>query len=123
VALDAQKRERALLLAAAFLELANANIGRSRDELEEVCAAVAAEPRERRLADGLCKLVEDRCEFEQQEGVDPEELRREIFSRASLARREGAFDRRARSSRSRRCGSSTFTIWRKRRRYFCAPRA
>jgi predicted nuclease of restriction endonuclease-like RecB superfamily len=94
VPLDPVKRERAIVLAAAYLELARAHVGRSRDELEEACAAVEAGPQERRLADGLCKLVEDRCEFDQEEGVDPEELRREIFSRASLARYDGTFDRR-----------------------------
>lgn len=93
VPLDARVRARATELAGVFLHLARAHVGRSREEFEEACAAVATGPRERRLCDGLCKLIEDRCEFDAEAPVDPEELRREVFLRASQARTEGTFER------------------------------
>jgi uncharacterized protein len=95
IPLDAHARARATELAAIFLDIARGHVGRSREEFEEACAAVEAGPRERRLADGLCKLIEDRCEFDAEALVDPEELRREVFLRASAARRGGPLDRRS----------------------------
>ncbi len=95
IPLDAARRPRAIELAAAFLGLAEAHVGRSREELEEACRAVEVAPRERRLADGLCKLVEDRCQFAEDAGLDPEALRRDVFARASAARAGDTFDRAA----------------------------
>jgi predicted nuclease of restriction endonuclease-like RecB superfamily len=95
IPLDAHARARATELAAIFLDIARGHVGRSREEFEEACAAVEAGPRERRLADGLCKLIEDRCEFDAEALVDPEELRREVFLRASAARRGGPLNRRS----------------------------
>jgi len=93
VALDARARTRAAELAAIYLDLALSHVGASREDLKEACAAVEAAPRERRLADGLWKLVEDRCEFDAESPIDPQELRRAIFLRASSARRDGTFER------------------------------
>ena len=93
VQLDAQRRARAVELTAVYLDLAMGHIGRSREELVEACRAVEVAPRDRRLADGLCKLVEDRCEFDAGAELDPEELRREVFLRSTAARRAGSFDR------------------------------
>ena len=56
--LDPKERARALSLAEAFLAIARAHVGRTRDELVEAWAAVPVAPRDRRLADGLRKLVE-----------------------------------------------------------------
>ena len=92
-ALDSRRRERAGELAAAHLELALGHIGRSRSELEEAWAVIEVQPGERRLADGIRKLVDDRCEFDAELASDPAELRRDLFSAASEARRSGAFDR------------------------------
>jgi hypothetical protein len=95
VALDEKQRARAVELATLYLTLARDHVGRSRAELEEAWAAVDVAPRERRLADGICKLVEDRCQLDPDATLDPEELRRDVFARAAHARRDGSFDRAA----------------------------
>ncbi len=99
VPLDAALRAHAEELAAAYLELATSHVGRAREEFEETCDAVRSSARDQRLADGLCKLVDDRCEFEADATVAAEEMRRDVFVRASAGRRvlpAGArFDRQA----------------------------
>lgn len=94
-ALDAQARERAAALAEVFLALARDHVGRTREELEEAWGAVEVDARDRRLADGLRKLVEDRCALDAEATFDPEALRRDLFLRAAAARRAGTFDRAA----------------------------
>lgn len=95
------KRElpRALELSAAFLDVARASIGQSREELLEAWAAVPIAAKERRLADGFRKLIEDVCEFSAEARVDPPELRSDVFLAASAARHqstdEARFDRAA----------------------------
>lgn len=94
-ALDAEARAEALALSAAFLDAARALVGKRREELEEAWDAAATEQSTKRfkLAAGLRKLVTDACTFEAETVVDPVELRRELFTRASEARRaqgEGA---------------------------------
>jgi predicted nuclease of restriction endonuclease-like RecB superfamily len=92
------ERPRALELTTAYLDLARAHVGQSRGALLDACGAVAAEPREQRLARGLLKLVLDRCEFEESATLDPMALRRTIFTRAAAARaadEHAAFDRAA----------------------------
>lgn len=79
-------RERARELAAEYIAMARACVGRTRSDLEEACAAVRVEARHRKLALGLRKLVMDRCEFEVESGPDPALLRRAVFERASAAR-------------------------------------
>lgn len=91
--LDAAGRARATVLANLYLELAQSQVGCSRAELDEAWTAVSVGPRERRLADGIRKLVEDRCTFTTEPEIDPEELRRATFTRASAARRDGDFVR------------------------------
>jgi predicted nuclease of restriction endonuclease-like RecB superfamily len=86
--LDAKERARAAELAETFLAIAHEHVGRTRDELVEAWAAVPVAPRERKLADGLRKLVEDASELSAQAAVDPIELRREVFSAASARRAE-----------------------------------
>jgi len=92
-ALDAEARQRAAALAEVFLALARDNVGRTREELEEAWAAVEVDARDRRLADGLRKLVEDRCALDAEGAFDPEALRRDLFLRATAARRAGTFER------------------------------
>ena len=92
-ALDEEARVRAASLAELFLGLARDHVGRTREELEEAWAAVEVDARDRRLADGLQKLVEDRCALDAEAAFDPEALRRDLFLRAAAARREGTFDR------------------------------
>jgi uncharacterized protein len=95
VALDRNRVQRAGELAAGYLAIAQGHVGRSRDEFDEACASIDVQAHERRLADGIRKLVEDRCEFDAEGSIDPAELRRELFLHASAARRERGFDRQA----------------------------
>jgi uncharacterized protein len=88
-----QQRDRALDIAAQLLEAARATVGATRDELRDALGGVDIVARERRLRDGLAKLVEDGCEFAVDESVDPIELRRDVFSRASVLRSEHHLDR------------------------------
>ena len=94
-ALDAAARDRAAALAEVFLALARDHVGHSREELEEAWSAVEVDARDRRLADGLRKLVEDRCALDADVAFDPEALRRDLCLRAAAARRAGTFDRAA----------------------------
>ena len=87
VPLDERARGVALGLAAAWLAIAEASIGRSRDEFDEAADAVEVAPRDRRLGDGLRKLIEDRCDFGVDESIEPEPLRRAVFLEAAAARR------------------------------------
>lgn len=93
-ALDAAGRERAVALARVLIEFAREGAGRTRDELEEAWSSVEVAPKERRLLAGLAKLVEDGCDFEASQDLDPGELRKEVFllSAARHAQDE-AFDR------------------------------
>ncbi|HEX4337750.1 MAG TPA: DUF790 family protein [Polyangiaceae bacterium] len=94
--LDAKERARAEELATAYLSIAAAHIGRTREELVEAWSEVPVPPRDRKIADGLRKLVEDASELESKTPVDPIELRREIFSAASTERfghEDGRVDR------------------------------
>jgi hypothetical protein len=93
VALDESRRQRAGELAAGYIAIASGHVGRSRGEFEEACASIEVQAHERRLADGIRKLIEDRCEFDAEGSIDPAELRRELFLHASAARRDRAFDR------------------------------
>lgn len=93
VALDDAARARAAELADLFLALARDHLGRSREELEEAWGAIEVPAQDRRLADGIRKLVEDRCELDAEAAHDPAELRRALFLRAAAARRDGTFDR------------------------------
>ncbi len=95
VALDARRQARAGELAAGYLDVAHGQVDRSRDEFDEACAGIEVQPGDRRLADGIRKLVEDRCEFDPEGSVEPADVRREVFLEASAARSAGTFDRRA----------------------------
>ena len=56
-ALDAGGRAAALELAATLLALAEAHVGKTRAELDEVMDAVIGGARDRKLAAGLAKLI------------------------------------------------------------------
>jgi predicted nuclease of restriction endonuclease-like RecB superfamily len=96
---DEGSRARAELLARTYLDAARRLVGRTRGDLQEALGSIPHENRDRRLAAGLRKLVEDRCAFEADETMDARALRREVFERAAVARRAliaGAwFDREA----------------------------
>jgi len=97
VKLDAPARERAHGIAERLVETARAHVGHTREEWEEATTAIDVEPRDERLKAGLAKLVDDRCTFAADETVDATALRRDLFLRATAARRatpDGArFDR------------------------------
>ena len=86
VALDAAARERAHAIAEALVTAAAAQIGRAREELDAALSAIEVGPREYRLRDGLVKLIEDRCTFDAGDDLDPEAVRRDVFTRASAVR-------------------------------------
>jgi len=83
--LDAGGRATALELAATLLALAEAHVGKTRGELDEVIEAVVGGARDRKLAAGLAKLIWDRAELAEAVPVDPEELRHDVFCRAQAA--------------------------------------
>ncbi len=95
--LDEAMRERAKEIAATYLDIFRAHYGRTREELEEALDAVELEPRERVLARGLKKLLEDRAIFEALDAIDPVELREELFKNAAASRKtmtdDDRFDR------------------------------
>ncbi len=85
-------RDRALELATEYLLIARQNVGHTREELKQSWALVPATPGERRLADGLLKLVEDACDFGSEQTLPPSELRREVFLEASRRRQSAPAD-------------------------------
>jgi len=85
--LRGQQRARAVELAAALLDAARASVGSTRDELTELWRRIDTLARERRLVEGLTKLLEDACEFEADASLDPPALRQEVFARASETHR------------------------------------
>jgi len=97
--LDAGGRAAALELAATLLALAEAHVGKTRAELDEVMDAVIGGAKDRKLAAGLAKLIWDRAELAEAVPIDPEVLRHDVFSRArdawTAAGCGGHFDRAA----------------------------
>lgn len=97
--LSTKTRARASELAEQFLIAAHAHVGKTRSELTQAFTLVEMKPTERRLAEGLKKLVEDAVEFEQVSVAEPAGLRSQVFLRAAAARRasslEAPFDRQA----------------------------
>lgn len=85
-ALDAAARARACTIARSLIETVGAHVGRTREEIVAALATIDVGPREQRTKAGLAKLVEDRCEFDADESLDPEALRRDVFARAASTR-------------------------------------
>ncbi|HEY0193316.1 MAG TPA: DUF790 family protein [Kofleriaceae bacterium] len=97
--LDKAGRLEALELAKTLLALAEAHLGKTRAELEEVIDAVVGEARDRKLAEGLAKLVWDRCELAEAVPIDPEELRHQVYTVAqAMWARTGEGERFAREA-------------------------
>lgn len=91
---DKKTRDKALELSGAYLNLASAGLESSRQELMEAFSGVEVPVRDQKLADGLRKLVLDRCTFEVP-SEDPVSLRAKVFERAARWREERRFDRAA----------------------------
>jgi predicted nuclease of restriction endonuclease-like RecB superfamily len=62
------------------------HIGRSREEVETAAAGIEVLPREVRLKEGFLKLLDDRATWGIPGGLDPEEVRRDVFLRATAVR-------------------------------------
>ena len=92
-----EARANAEAIATRYVAIAADHVGKTRGELKDALDDVPTPARERKVADGLRKLVMDRCTVEVDAEHDPAEVRREVFERAARARREashrGAFDR------------------------------
>ena len=84
--LDEEGRARATELAARLIACVGSHVGLAREDLEAALGAIDVGAREHRQKDGLVKLLLDRCELDSEGELDPEELRRDVFSRASATR-------------------------------------
>ncbi len=84
--LSGETRAEALRLSEWLLSETRRLVGHSREEVQEAWRGIVAQPKHKRLFDGLCKLVEDACCFQSEPPVDPRVLRKEVFEAASLAR-------------------------------------
>ncbi|MBW2736933.1 MAG: DUF790 family protein [Deltaproteobacteria bacterium] len=93
--LTPKKRAIAVEAATQLVGAARAHIGEVRESFEQVCRAIISQCDDRKLAAGLRKLVDDRCEFERPAGGDTAMLRAEVFAHAHNERRTGRFDRKA----------------------------
>lgn len=99
--LGGKGRARALELAEAYHAVVAANLGARYAELREAFAGVVVGPREKKLSQGLVKLIEDELELEGDTALDPRALRSAVFLAAAELRRdraheftrEGVFDR------------------------------
>jgi predicted nuclease of restriction endonuclease-like RecB superfamily len=85
--LDAKALVEARALAEVYLEAARSHVGRTREELTEAWKEIAAAARNRRLAAGLEKLVDDGCGFDADDELDPIAIRRAVFLRGTELRR------------------------------------
>lgn len=89
-----KRRNAAKGLAAELIAAAARHVGESREDLKAAWACITVASPDRKVFEGLKKLVRDRCEFASEETLDPPALRAEVFGAASAARAgEGAFDR------------------------------
>lgn len=84
--LSREAKERVLVLAEAYLDIAKCSLERTLGEFEDMCAAVPVQVQDKKLAEGLIKLVTDRCEFETSADIDPALLREGVFKAASRLR-------------------------------------
>jgi predicted nuclease of restriction endonuclease-like RecB superfamily len=92
-------RAEAMRLAGDAIPIFEAGVGQRREDIEGELSAVETAPRHQRMKEGLIKLLEDRCTWGIEEGLEPVDVRREVFARAATVRRgleAGArFDREA----------------------------
>lgn len=84
--MNADRQARALRIATELYDLAQAHVDLTRSELKAAWRAVEVPAKDRRLADGLQKLIDDGLAFEVAVDVDPIALRKEVFERATALR-------------------------------------
>jgi predicted nuclease of restriction endonuclease-like RecB superfamily len=87
VKLDEAARSRARTIAAALIDVTNANVGNARDEVETAIDAVLVAAQDERLKAGLAKLLDDRMTWEEALGDDAVALRSALFLRAAASRK------------------------------------
>ncbi|MDX2021779.1 MAG: DUF790 family protein [Deltaproteobacteria bacterium] len=90
VPLDERQRLAAQAMAEAYGELARAFVGKDRQSFMEACKALTPSwgAKDRKLADGIFKLVLDRCVFEEETPLDSQQVRADVFTRAAELRRQ-----------------------------------
>lgn len=90
-----ERRAQALTIAEELVAVAEAHVGRTREELEASWRAVETSARDVKLRDGLVALLDDVLALDAREDVDPVALRAELFARATRTKRESEspFDR------------------------------
>ena len=86
VSLDEASRARAVTLAGELVTIVRAHVGQTHEALSAAFDGIDVDAGDYRLKDGLAKLLEDRCELTAPVGPDPEDLRRDVFTRASELR-------------------------------------
>ena len=79
---------RVLPIARGYVDVYKRMIGRSREDLDAAANAIDVSARDRVTALGLRKVLDDRCVFEGQAAIDPEEVRREVFLASAAAWRD-----------------------------------
>lgn len=79
-------RDHAVALAESYVQIAAAGVGATRKQLLEQLATVEVGARDRKLADGLKKLVLDRCEVAMDAAIEPAVLRERVFTTAAAER-------------------------------------
>lgn len=84
--LSVAERARATEVSDALLTVTRAGLGQDREEVEASWAAVPVAAKERKLLMGLTHLVEARSEFTSPAGVEPEAVRRSVFTHAAQMR-------------------------------------
>ncbi len=85
--LGSDRRARAVDLAEQLIHLFRKSTGLTRDEVEAALCAIEVDTRQQRLKEGFVKLLEDRATWESTRDLDPEALRRDVFSRAAQKRK------------------------------------
>lgn len=94
VSTDEDRRATVRAVAAALLDEARARVGQTREEIEQALRETAeAFEGDHRLAAAVGKLVRDGLQFQETDAAAAADLRRDLFRRATAARRAGAFDR------------------------------
>jgi predicted nuclease of restriction endonuclease-like RecB superfamily len=83
VKLEGKRRRRALDLAEQYLAIIGASRGQTRAAIREGLRQVEVAASERKLADGLLKLLDDASTWATGTDLDSADLRREVFLRAS----------------------------------------